>query len=213
MAICPDGHATERSDYCDVCGKPLSATRPDGIPPPERTTSGDHCPQCNTERQGRFCERCRHDFGAGASARPVRAGPASARRSLVWVAVVRADPAHYQSMTPPSARIPFPTSYPERRITLVGATVTIGRRRDADTVAPDIDLSHPPEDPAISHRHAELRARPDSTWDVVDCGSRNGTYIDRATSPIPPHRPIRVTGGSLIRIGAWTAITLRATSA
>ncbi|MET8537361.1 ATP-binding cassette domain-containing protein [Streptomyces sp. NPDC005065] len=48
-------------------------------------------------------------------------------------------------------------------------TVRIGRSADNDLVVDDL---------TVSHRHAELRAHPDGTYEIVDLGSHNGTYLN-----------------------------------
>ncbi|MFF6990762.1 FHA domain-containing protein [Streptomyces sp. NPDC010273] len=63
---------------------------------------------------------------------------------------------------------------------LPSRTVRIGRAADNDLVVDDL---------VVSRRHAELRAGPDGTYEIVDVGSHNGTYlngqpVDRA--PVGP---------------------------
>ncbi|MFC8347521.1 FHA domain-containing protein [Streptomyces sp. NPDC057280] len=48
-------------------------------------------------------------------------------------------------------------------------TVRIGRADDNDLVIDDL---------VVSRRHAELRAHPDGTYEIVDVGSHNGTYLN-----------------------------------
>lgn len=54
----------------------------------------------------------------------------------------------------------------------------IGRRRDCDIVI---------DDPTVSRHHAELVVR-DDQWFVVDGGSLNGTYVNRAAVESAPLR-------------------------
>ncbi|MFJ9243383.1 FHA domain-containing protein [Streptomyces sp. NPDC101776] len=59
-------------------------------------------------------------------------------------------------------------------------TVRIGRAADNDLVVDDL---------IVSRRHAELRAMPDGTYEIVDLGSHNGTYLNGqpvARAPIGP---------------------------
>ncbi|KKD06785.1 FHA domain-containing protein [Streptomyces sp. WM6386] len=52
---------------------------------------------------------------------------------------------------------------------LPSRTVRIGRAADNDLVIDDL---------VVSRRHAELRAHPDGTYEIVDLGSHNGTYLN-----------------------------------
>ncbi|MCX5337050.1 MULTISPECIES: FHA domain-containing protein [unclassified Streptomyces] len=52
---------------------------------------------------------------------------------------------------------------------LPSRTVRIGRAADSDLVIDDL---------VVSRRHAELRAHPDGTYEIVDLGSHNGTYLN-----------------------------------
>ncbi|MEV6162682.1 FHA domain-containing protein [Streptomyces sp. NPDC052052] len=67
----------------------------------------------------------------------------------------------------PEATITFrqPTSVRPRPV----RTVRIGRSPDNDLVVDDL---------VVSHRHAELRTHPDGTYEIVDLGSHNGTYLN-----------------------------------
>ncbi|MEV0224464.1 FHA domain-containing protein [Streptomyces sp. NPDC050704] len=52
---------------------------------------------------------------------------------------------------------------------LPARTVRIGRGGDNDLVVDDL---------IVSRRHAELRALPDATYEIVDLGSHNGTFLN-----------------------------------
>ncbi|ELP69935.1 FHA domain-containing protein [Streptomyces turgidiscabies] len=52
---------------------------------------------------------------------------------------------------------------------LPARTVRIGRADDNDLIVDDL---------LVSRRHAELRARPDGTYEIVDLGSHNGTFLN-----------------------------------
>ncbi|MEU7721551.1 FHA domain-containing protein [Streptomyces tibetensis] len=63
---------------------------------------------------------------------------------------------------------------------LPSRTVRIGRATDNDLVIDDL---------VVSRRHAELRALADGTYEIIDLGSHNGTYLNgsRVTSaPVGP---------------------------
>ncbi|MGQ5634663.1 MULTISPECIES: FHA domain-containing protein [unclassified Streptomyces] len=61
----------------------------------------------------------------------------------------------------------------------------IGRAADNDLVVDDL---------VVSRRHAELRAHPDGTYEIVDLGSHNGTYLNGRPVTRAPVRPGDVVG-------------------
>ncbi len=70
---------------------------------------------------------------------------------------------------------------------LSARTVRIGRAADNDLVVDDL---------LVSRRHAELRAGPDGTYEIVDVGSHNGTFLNG--------RPVArgtVTPGDIVGVG------------
>ncbi|MCX5000001.1 ABC transporter ATP-binding protein/permease [Streptomyces longwoodensis] len=98
--------------------------------------------------------------------------------------------------TPPPPERPSAVSMPERTGTfrqpttvrpLPARTVRIGRAADNDLVIDDL---------VVSRRHAELRAGPDGTYEIVDLGSHNGTYLNG--SPVE-RAPVRA--GDVVGIG------------
>jgi pSer/pThr/pTyr-binding forkhead associated (FHA) protein len=129
-----------------------------------------------------------------------------------WVLVVDADVdyhARMQAQAEPDAEpISFPPFVPPRRFALSGTRVLIGRRSRSRGIEPEIDLSGPPSDSAVSHAHALLLAGPDGSWAVVDLESANGTYVNDGVDPIPPNAPCQLLDGDRIHVGAWTTITL-----
>lgn len=143
--------------------------------------------------------------------------PPPARRPAqdpgTWTVLVAADREYFTAMMsrsgPDASGLFFPTYSPELRVPLTGERTTIGRRRHTTGEAPDIDLSRPPEDPGVSHRHAVLSRRPDGGWSVTDQNSTNGTTVNGAADPIEPHRPVDLADGDRVHVGAWTTITLR----
>src|SRR5437763_8653693 len=123
-----------------------------------------------------------------------------------------ADPAYHRRnwnlSAPEPQRIPYPPFCPERRFPLRTTQSLIGRRRPSRGIEPDIDLTGPPEDAAVSHSHALLVASGDNGWTVVDLASANGTYLNDSTEPIEPHVPVPVKDGDRIHVGAWTTLTV-----
>jgi pSer/pThr/pTyr-binding forkhead associated (FHA) protein len=110
---------------------------------------------------------------------------------------------------PDTEAIAFPAFCPERRFTLSGAQALIGRPSRSRGILPEIDLSGPPADPAVSHAHALFLAQPDGGWAIVDLESANGTYVNDSPDPIAPNTPTPITGGDRVHLGAWTTITLQ----
>ncbi|RSN12677.1 phosphopeptide-binding protein [Nonomuraea sp. WAC 01424] len=208
MATCPQGHASGSDDYCDVCGAQMGGAA--SAPPQPQATGGgsggdDACPVCQTPRAGQFCEVCGHDFTGAGSPVPI---PVLGAR---WEAVTSADRGYYEKVLaeggPDAASIAFPPYCPERSFGLAGEQVRIGRRSKARNLAPEIDLTGPPEDPGVSHLHAVLLAQPDGTWTLVDPGSANGTQVNGRTVQL--NTPVRIGPGDRIHLGAWTVITIR----
>lgn len=198
MALCPAGHESATSDYCDDCGTSMVA-------PAVPATA---CANCGAPRDARFCEECGHD-----STRPVPAPPVSP--DVVpgeWSVVVTADRAWFDEVrrraNADAAALEFPLSCPPRRFVLSGSQLAIGRRSRSRGTEPEIDLTGPPLDPGVSALHAVLLPRPDGGWNLVDLGSTNGTAVGDDPEPIPPNRPVPLSAGDRIRIGAWTALTV-----
>lgn len=214
MPACPAGHESGATDWCDVCGAPMSApaapsatpaAAPSAAPAAAPAPSVSTCVVCGAERDGRFCESCGHDSALPAPA-PV---PAPVADSAVWVAVVRADKAWFDEVRgregPDAAALQFPAYCPERRFTLDGEQMSIGRLSRSRGIVPDIDLSGPPLDPGVSALHAVLVRGP-AGWQVVDLDSTNGTVVGGRM--ITPNTPVGVADGDVIKVGAWTTISL-----
>jgi hypothetical protein len=93
-ARCPDGHISESTDYCDVCGLPMAAAPTSGLdlgaastgaasagpatstgPATAAGATGTDkpCPNCNSvvPIDDLFCEVCGYDFTTGALPTPV----------------------------------------------------------------------------------------------------------------------------------------------
>jgi hypothetical protein len=232
MATCPKGHESTATDYCDECGTPMGgvAAGPDGPLAVEVATpagTGEPCPKCGTSRTGRFCEVDGYDFLAaeldphgdpnGAVATPAQPPDTTQPKpgtAAGWRVVVTADRAYYDRMRaaadPDAEDVAFPAYCPERRFALVPPQALIGRLSRSRGIEPEIDLTGPPADPAVSHSHAILVVQPDGGWAVVDLGSANGTYLNDSATAIEPNLPVPVADGDRVHVGAWSTLILRA---
>jgi hypothetical protein len=117
-AVCPDGHRTESTDYCDVCGLPVAGTLlggvsgPAGAPgpaapagPPAPTVQPPAlkpCPNCGLESPNGalFCEECGYDFTTGALPPPLGGGGGTL--SLSPDSPTRGQPAPTAVVSPPA---------------------------------------------------------------------------------------------------------------
>jgi hypothetical protein len=202
--VCPVGHASATSDYCDQCGAPIAGSLGQetallpGIEEVDTSTAvrQEPCPACGTARPGndRYCEVCGHDF---------LAPPPTAQR---WEAVVSADRAQFERFD--MTGVTFPDTYAERHFRLDRAQLRIGRGR-AGEQAPEVDLSGSPGDLAVSGLHAVLELQDDGSYTVRDLGSTNGTTVNDDPTPVRGDRALPLADGDRIRVGAWTTITIR----
>jgi hypothetical protein len=205
MPTCAEGHTSAADDYCDVCGAPIGT--PAAQPTPSPAAAEKACPACGAPVSGRFCEACGHD---SALPEPVLTPqPANAAASVVWTAVVAADPEFYQRVLARGGpdTVEFPEFFPERRITLRSNTTLIGRHNRDQGVEPEIDLGIHPVDRGVSTQHAVLRIR-DSGLTVTDLGSTNGTSLNGSDNLLQKDEETPLTDGDRIHVGAWTTITI-----
>lgn len=121
MPNCPRGHQSAATDYCDVCGRSMTAqpaAAPNGAAaspvPLEKPTAaqpaadpdpGNACPLCGTPRAGRFCEVDGYDFMTATLMEDEPSVP-----STPTVA-----PSVAPSPAPPAAPSPAPPVVPEQR--------------------------------------------------------------------------------------------------
>lgn len=73
--LCPNGHSSESTDYCDLCGAPIAAptpapaAEPAPVPAPDPAASAGTttCPHCGAPASALalFCENCGYDFTTG----------------------------------------------------------------------------------------------------------------------------------------------------
>ena len=180
MPTCAEGHDTEATDYCDVCGSPV--------------TAATVCPACNAPISGRFCEACGHDSALPEpAAAPAAPQSTEAAVSVEWTATVTADREYYKRVI-------------ERRILLQDSTL-IGRVNRKQGVEPGIDLGISPIDRGVSTQHAVLRIK-DSGLTITDLGSTNGTSVNDSDDLLGNGIETALADGDRIHVGAWTTITV-----
>jgi pSer/pThr/pTyr-binding forkhead associated (FHA) protein len=123
--------------------------------------------------------------------------------------VVTADRDYFETVlraSGPDAGIEFPAYCPERRFSLTGREVRIGRRSASRGLNPEIDLTGPPADPGVSRLHAVLIAEEDGTWSVIDPGSANGTLLNGGE--LTAGQPVPLREGDRVNLGAWTLLVI-----
>ena len=72
MAICPAGHETGQTDFCDVCGLPMDGSQQQPSAEPVAAATTINCPNCSTPNvaEALFCEACGYDFTTGVAPGP-----------------------------------------------------------------------------------------------------------------------------------------------
>ena len=220
---CPDCATPRSGRFCEVCGHDfvLAGYQPTGGGPAQtaaggaaQTTAAGPDPAASTGGAGATAAGPANPADPNATAvKPVVPGPRAAAGS--WRLVVTADAAYHARMQaqadPDAEPIALPAFIPERRFLLDRPQNLIGRRSRSRGIEPDVDLSGPPADPAVSHAHALLVQQPDGTWSVVDLDSSNGTYLNNSADGLPANVPTTLADGDVLHLGAWTALTIRST--
>lgn len=115
---CPEGHASQATDYCDVCGTPIPAAAASAAEPsppatgqPEAEPAGTSpvtCPNCGelSPAGSLFCENCGYDFTTGTPAPP----PPPSGLDLGDLAATPQPGAPAPSPAAPPAAAPAPSS-------------------------------------------------------------------------------------------------------
>ncbi|MEV6300470.1 FHA domain-containing protein [Actinoplanes sp. NPDC051861] len=214
--VCPKGHTSAESDFCDTCGARISPSAEPSASPSSAPTAvlaepapaaGPQCPHCGTPRSGtaRFCEDCGFDHTTGKIPQLVAPSEAVAAD---WTATVFADRAYFDLNE--TDGVDFPQDSPERTVILAPPQVRIGRRSASKGTDPELDLSETPADPGVSHSHALLTLSVDGVWLVSDLGSTNGTYLNDEDRPLGAGQSRLLKDGDQVHVGVWTTITLHA---
>lgn len=211
-AVCPNGHDSQSSDYCDTCGAPISqngaeataAATPDrGATASTPEAEPETCPSCGADKAAAalFCEACGYDFTTGTmprSAQPVGEGAVEAEGQATADAGA-------------SASAPTPLAQPIGAEWVVevwvdpdwyssqgssdpcpspGLPTTVLLRAKSVLVGrPSSSRNIHPEvdltgDPGVSRRQAQLTTDGQRWW-VEDLQSSNGTYVGPASGPLP----------------------------
>ncbi|WP_228975053.1 FHA domain-containing protein [Streptomyces sp. DH12] len=188
---------------------PPSAARPPQGPPPH--TQPPHAQPPHTQQPQAQQAPHEHQPPQGQQP-PLGQQPAHGAAGTGWTLVVRPDRDYFTAMMrrsgPEAASLNLPAYAPERRVSLTGDQVSVGRRRQSTGEAPDIDLAVPPEDPGVSHQHALFVRQQDGSWAVMDQNSTNGTTLNGADDPIQPYVPVPLADGDRVHVGAWTTLTV-----
>ncbi len=231
--VCPAGHPTSATDYCDVCGAPVDATTGPGAAPspahPKDTVHpGQPCPNCGAVHgpDALFCESCGYDFTTGALPRPLdpptldptspdadladaaKTGPAAAPR---WVVEIWVDPAWYADQ---GSSDPLPSPGPPTTVVLDARSALVGRISTSRNIHPDVDCE---QDSGVSRRHAQLTTD-GARWWVEDLESANGTFVGPASGDLP-QKPVTVgqrhelDRDDRVYLGAWTRLAVRPAAA
>lgn len=209
---CPEGHQSVATDYCDVCGSPMTA------PVVVAAVSDSQCPACGSPSSGRFCEVCGHDSALPAPipAQPTATDSAPIEQTagvVAWVATITADREFYDRVLaregPDADQVGFPAFYPERRIVLRGTDILIGKRSVSQGLQPDIDLGIAPADAGVSRAHAMIHVAADGL-SITDLGSTNGTSLNGSDDLIPAKVAVQLRSGDRIHLGGWTTIKVSA---
>ena len=233
---CPNGHASESSDYCDTCGAPIvpSSTPDSGSPSsssaattaPTGATAAttQPCPNCalTNTANALFCEACGYDFTTGSMPRatalanaldldtPAAAtvpDPVAPSVAVEWVAEVWVDPDWFADQESDEE---CPSPGLPVVMPLRAQSLLIGRRSVSRNIHPDIECA---SDVGVSRRQAQLTTDGQRWW-VEDLQSSNGTYVGAASGPLPedalpPGQRRELAEDDRIYLGAWTRIVVR----
>lgn len=196
MPICPAGHQTSQTDFCDTCGLPVTPGQADQPPVPPLAVVGGPgiCPHCQTPNvaDALFCEACGYDFTTGTLPEPVAGVPVPAEpRTTAADPVAEAEPAgdpvptSSTSDAPPEesdASQPLPAERPGDE----PAPPSIPEERPGDEDAsPTAAVTAPPASDAEPTPEPPAPARPEVEW-VAELWIDPDWYAAQgSTDPLP----------------------------
>ena len=214
MATCPNGHETQQSDFCDVCGLPIT-----DAPPAQAAEGGEAaktliCPHCGTTNvpQALFCEACGYDFITGqvpdnpwaprpAGVTPEQVAAAALAPTLLGEAEVPPEAVPVPAPAQPKGLVEWvaelwidpdwyalqgsPDPMPSAGLPDIVPLVNESNLIGRTSVSRNIFPEVDCElDTGCSRRHAMLTT--DWTrWWIEDLDSANGTFVGDAAGPLP----------------------------
>lgn len=230
--LCPQGHASEMTDFCSECGLAMRATAASApaaaAPAPAgaaRAGGSRRCSNCDEPHgvDDVFCENCGFDFSSGslpdadtepttASTAGATAGsPAGSSEAPVPASVTVSVDLDYFATVVEGGEVTLPDPLPQpTTLALPAGKALIGRHSASRGIFPEIDVEKLTGDPAVSSRHAMLHRSEDGTWQINDLGSTNGTRVgDPNSDEIVAGDAHMLAVGVPVFVGAWTRIELQ----
>ena len=162
-----------------------------------------------------FCESCGYDFITGSlpsvtaddAPVPHSLGPSSPTPAAQITVNVEVSPDYFE-VAVSDADLALPDPLPESiELVIHAVEVHVGRTSESRGIHPHIDLAATTQDPAVSSRHAVLRAGRDGQISITDLGSTNGTVLSDPASPqIAANEPMDLQPNTWVYLGAWTRL-------
>ncbi|WP_328680953.1 FHA domain-containing protein [Streptomyces sp. NBC_00322] len=153
-----------------------------------RTEAGHWTIEDEDSTNGTYADGRRiHEWGVGPGSVIRFGNPADGPRAVLIgrdpPAAVLREPDRPSQVSMPSATGTFRQPTTVRPLPV--RTVRIGRGPDNELVIDDL---------VVSRRHAELQAHPDGTYEIIDLGSHNGTYLNGQPVDRAPVLPGDIVG-------------------
>ncbi|MFG3000405.1 FHA domain-containing protein [Streptomyces sp. NPDC048340] len=186
-----------RDPLCEICLEDARVSWHHAVLRPD----GDHWTlEDENSTNGTWADGHRvHEWAVGVGSE-LRFGSAADGPRALLVGPPPPPPAPPPPSAPPARATARPSSVSSPALTGTFARPTAIRPLAARTAvrigrAPDNDLVI--DDLVVSRRHAELRSLADGTYEIVDLGSHNGTYLNGA----PVEGAARLAEGDIVGIG------------